>query len=381
MGTEADDDVTAAEEALQPLLQKIIDENASRWLKRLLRHRDALVYGRRKRLGEFEDRLYARWAAALDDFELALHVAQECGALFNRQFHTQVTDPNRPQFTALIRLHAHASMIAGEVLHLLRGGFATGAHARWRSLHETAVVMMLLEDSPPETAQRFLDHAAVKSFEDAQRYNRYSARLGYEPFTDKEMAAMSAAVDRLTARYGKDFTGSYGWAKSELHRRNPNRSGSVKFEELESCVNIDFWRPYYRWASHGVHPTAKSIEYKRGSRGLRNVMLAGPSNYGLADPGSEALRSLCNASSSLLCPGITIAATRAELTEGDIRDCLDRYYKPALALQVMVVVLDEIARIAEVAFFEAHQQLEAEEKSICRAERRGKLMRRQKGLT
>jgi hypothetical protein len=377
MGSINDSDVDVLVERLTPLLEKLVDANAQRWLERLLRYADLLAFGRRKRLGDFEARLYERWGVALDGFELALYLAQRIGVEFNR-FHSSCSDVARPKFQALVRLHAHSSLIAGEVLHLLRGGFAMGAHARWRTLHETSVVMMLLSEAPPDTAQRFLDHAIVKSYQDALPFNVHAERIGYQPLSSDEVDGMKRRVDKLKAKYGEDFVGSYGWSKSELQRRNPSRKGNVQFEELEKTANVEFWRPYYRWASHGVHPTAKSIDYVQGVFGIQNVMLAGPSNGGLADPGSGAMRSLCHAGVSLLPVSIEITSQRADLAEPS--EYLDQH-KPALSLQILVKVLDQIAEIAESRFLEAHKQLVAEEKSICRAERNGKIKpRKPRGL-
>src|SRR5262249_50921986 len=43
-------------------------------------------------------------------------------------------------FEALVRLHARSCLVAEEVCWLMEGGFASGAHSRWRTLHELVTV-------------------------------------------------------------------------------------------------------------------------------------------------------------------------------------------------------------------------------------------------
>lgn len=62
---------------------------------------------------------------------------------------------------------------------------------------------------------------------------------------------------------------------------------------------MDHMRPHYRWASHPTHAGPKGIASDLGL--LRNeVMLAGPSNAGLADPGHGITISLLQITVSLL---------------------------------------------------------------------------------
>jgi len=51
---------------------------------------------------------------------------------------------NDYQFEALVRLQAGAARVAGEIYALLLSGYASGAHARWRTLHEIAVTALFI---------------------------------------------------------------------------------------------------------------------------------------------------------------------------------------------------------------------------------------------
>ena len=68
----------------------------------------------------------------------------------------------RPQtFDLLIKLHARACQITEEVICLLGGGFADGAMARWRSIHEISAVS-LIEEHGEGLAERYRLHEVVE---------------------------------------------------------------------------------------------------------------------------------------------------------------------------------------------------------------------------
>ena len=60
--------------------------------------------------------------------------------MLNHRLREQNPCPNPFTVEVQTRLHARACQIAREVLTLLYAGFAEGAMARWRALHELAVL-------------------------------------------------------------------------------------------------------------------------------------------------------------------------------------------------------------------------------------------------
>jgi len=69
-----------------------------------------------------------------------------------------------------------------EIAVLLRSGYADGAHARWRTLHEISVVAALLKEHGEELAERWWCHVAVESLRGANQFNRYAHLLGERGF-------------------------------------------------------------------------------------------------------------------------------------------------------------------------------------------------------
>jgi hypothetical protein len=97
----------------------------------------------------------------------------------------------------------------------------------------------------------------------------------------------------LIKRFGKDFVGQYGWATNVVTKGDAN---ICKLEEKAGLGNL---RPYYRMASHNVHPNIKGAKFRLGL-GSRKMLLAGPSNYGFSDPACGAALSLNQITSALL---------------------------------------------------------------------------------
>lgn len=109
------------------------------------------------------------------------------------------------------------------------------------------------------------------------------------------MAWLRAERQQLIERFGKLFKNQYGWA-SELFDQNENPN----FRELEELAGMEHMRPHYGWASHRVRAGAKGAALNVLHRGPYSAMLAGPTNWGLADPGHGTLVSLYQITTSLL---------------------------------------------------------------------------------
>lgn len=97
---------------------------------------------------------------------------------------------------------------------------------------------------------------------------------------------MEQNFQQLKNRFGKSYLGAYGWAAVELNNSRPN------FSDIEEAVGLDHMRPYYKMASTNVHANPQGIYLKLGLGSMNDVKLAGPSIFGLADPGHGAAISL-----------------------------------------------------------------------------------------
>lgn len=177
----------------------------------------------RRDLAGFRKRLYDRWKLPLEGLRMLLTISRELGSSINREIR-QSTDASTSKhlIDVLVRSHARACQITEEILCLLEGGFADGALARWRTLHEVAVVASFVAAHGEEVAERYVLHQAVESKRAAADYEKCQQRLGYEPLKESEVKAAQNSYDAVIAKFGPDFgKGSYGWAAHHLKIAGP----------------------------------------------------------------------------------------------------------------------------------------------------------------
>lgn len=281
------------EHGLAALIRAVIDDTADAVYANLRHRWSAQSRWQRRQTSGFRTRLEKRWRVPLERLRMLLAVSREFGDGINAQSRATPDNEQVCLVEALTRSHARACQVTDEVIALLESGFADGAMARWRTLHEIAVVARLAARHGEALAKRFVEHQVVESFRAATDYHRCQPALGYEPIEDSDLQRLSAALDDVVARYGPTFKGQYGWAAALLAPEKPT------FARLEEAAGVGHLRAHYRMASHNVHANPKGVFFKLGLMAETEVLLTGPSNAGLADPGHCAAISLCQVSAAL----------------------------------------------------------------------------------
>lgn len=242
----------------------------------------------------FEKRLMKDWEKPLSMIEHFIFISMEAGSTLNQEYRATASEKNDVLFDVLSRLHGRACLVSRELLSLLRHGFGDGAHNRWRSLHEIAVVSTFLRKHGNPAAVLYREHEIIESYRAMIEYQKYCNKLGYEPISDEVMRSLSEQKDKMIEKNGKKFSGYYGWASVVLNKNVRN------FAQLERETKLDFYRPYYRMASHGIHSGPKSITHFLGIEKSEELIMAGPSNVGFTDPGHGMVLSLNIANSNYL---------------------------------------------------------------------------------
>jgi len=242
----------------------------------------------------FENDLIKIWEYPLDLLAMILTIATELGANINDELRSEKESNKNKSICVLTNLHARGCQVGWEILKLLYSGYADGAMARWRTLHEIAVVASFIQGNGEEIAERYMQHASVESYKAALNYEKYRERLGFEPFEQSELARLKDVYDEVKKLYGSEFTEEYGWASIIVKKSN------TRFADIERSVSIDHLRPYYKLASYNVHANPKGVFFKLGLIPETQILLAGPSDFGLADPGQNAAYSLCLLTSALV---------------------------------------------------------------------------------
>ena len=249
----------------------------------------------RKQRNAFEARLYEKWKEPLNFLEYFLTLAMDLGSEFNQDFRSIAAERKDHVFEALTRLHARSSQVGFEILTLLKSGFGDGAHARWRTLHEIVVVALFLSDYGEDVANRYLCYEFIDSYRAAKLYQKNCVRLGYEPLSEAEMLNFDKMYQQAQKQFGRSFCKANGWAAAIINKDR------ITFGDIEEKVAMQHMRSYYKLASNNVHANPKGVFYCLGLSHLnKEILRAGPSNTGLADPANGTALSICQITTSLL---------------------------------------------------------------------------------
>ena len=264
---------------------------------------------------DFEERLESHWGRALNLLRIVLQISFELGERFNKEQRPAAAQESDFVFEALISLHTRACLVTSEVISLLRSGHPTGALARWRTFHECAVIATVIGDNGrdpqySELAERYLLHDTIQNERDAIEYQLHHEALGVDRIPDDELLRMSDVVQSLVKRFGEGFKGDNGWALPLF----PNQR-RVFFKDLEALADLDHNRPYYGLANHGVHADSKGARLNRLDIAGGQILIAGPSNSGLADPGQCTAISLNQVTVSLMIRGRPLIADISDVPE------------------------------------------------------------------
>lgn len=272
----SDDDM---DERVQAMLPDAIDTLATGLLTELKARADEMFADRRNIRSGFMARQREKWGTPLDQLFMLLEVAREAGEHYNDSFQGEAAAEQDFVFEALRRLHARACLVASEILWLMEGGYASGAMARWRTLHEIEIVGRFLKEHGAAVAEKYLLHHIVDNYKTAEEFQR----LGYDAVSADDFARMQADLDQLCKRFGKAFKESWGWAADLLKPK------AATFAALAAKVPYNDHSPFYKLACHSNHAGSRGIHFDLGN--ILNpqdsaVMLAGPSDAGLVDPGT-----------------------------------------------------------------------------------------------
>lgn len=282
------------ENNLAGLIERTREQMAPPFLADLKKRWPAEKLRQQREVDRFRKNLRMRWSRGLSKYAMLIRMARELGSSVNQEARASATEQNAELVDVLTRLHIRSCQVAEEVLVLLENGFANGAMARWRTMHEIEVSAHFIGKYGNECAKRYKDHQSVESYRGAQEYEAARERLGYAEIPAEDREEIDQGYRRVLQKHGNEFGGQYGWAAADLHIKKPT------LKELQCNVGVDYLRGHYRMASHGVHANPKGIYFSMTSLFPSDGIVAGASNAGLADAGEGAARALVSVSAALL---------------------------------------------------------------------------------
>jgi len=294
---DADEISNAFDRFTEEQLPKLLPEVAHRVSKIVLKHLMSSWLAEHSQqeadLAGFRRGLEERWGNPLGQLRMLLTMSREWCQWAHSRYESQKGSKNKKLRIILIRLLVRGCQVTDEIICLLENGFADGAMARWRTLHEIAVVAAVISQHGEAMAERYLDHQAVESKRALDKYLACYKDLGYRPLPAREQEKIVKAYDKAIAKYGPSFRTAYGWAALHLKSLRPT------FADLEKAAGRAEMRSYYQMGNDNIHAGIKSMFVRLGLPDY-DGLLSGRSNVGLMEPGQNAAHTLTQLS-ALVC--------------------------------------------------------------------------------
>jgi len=228
--------------------------------------------GYRKNHEEFINRNTRRWASVLDQLELLYITSQEAGIYFQEHYLGISELEHDPLLGVLMRLHANALRITSEIIHLLKGGYADGALARWRSLFEISVTSLVIHKYGRDAAVDYIKNGYIKTVEGREEYQKIAEEMGLEPYTTEEIQESQSFKETLSG--GDEH---WHWARKY--------TGFSKLEKLREHVDLGKWSHIYKLASRSIHADYSDVRSLLAmEEAQQDILLVGQSNSGMTLP-------------------------------------------------------------------------------------------------
>ncbi|MEC0311368.1 DUF5677 domain-containing protein [Paenibacillus lautus] len=279
---------------LDNVIEKMLNETTPIMVDDLRKSQGEMLEDQRLLRAEFEARLHRRWSKPLALLETLIVISLESSEELYKENISIAKSKSNIKFEVLIKIHARACQISYEILALLRSGFADGAMTRWRTLHELAVLSFFISQNDNDVAQMYLDYEFIERYYEMLEYIKYAPILGYSELPKEDIDELTSKRAELIHKYGNEFEKPYGWTLNVLDKKNRN------FKALEENIQLDHLRPYYKLACNYVHLGPKASSFSLGNIEGSKIIIAGASNYGLANPGQNACLSLTQITTCLL---------------------------------------------------------------------------------
>jgi hypothetical protein len=222
--------------------------------------------------GAFNKRNYLRWKTGFQKLEMLRQISIDAGMEFQKQFLKYPEYKSDPLLGVLMRQHANACRITGEIIHLLKGGYADAALARWRSLFEIVVTCLVLNKHGKEAAVDYIKHGKLKSIEGIEEYQKTAVEMNVKPYSKEEIEQAIALKELLLGNEK-----SYHWATKYT------KYG--KLEKLREYVGLSKWSHNYMLASKYIHANySEMLSLFAMSECNQDLLLIGQSNSGMTGP-------------------------------------------------------------------------------------------------
>lgn len=277
------------EKTIQAIPEAILEatDKASYQMFKSLREKWDVEYAAQQYVQEsFRYGIEERWGRGLDYLRMLLTSCRDIGQHTMKRHSKSKSKQNMYRRWVMVRLHTRACQVSDEIICLMENGFADGAMARWRTLHEISIVAALIADGDEDLAERYILHDAVEVKRQADDYDETQVPLGFPPIGKRHRRDIEQQYEGALNRFGTAFAHPYGWAAKHLDLKKPT------FKDLQKAADRAGMSSHYKMASFNVHASARSLFFNLASIGDQTIFLAGRSNAGLVDPGERTAHTL-----------------------------------------------------------------------------------------
>lgn len=236
----------------------------------------------------FNEMNYLRWKDGFQKLEMLRQISIEAGMEFQKHFLSIPEYETDPLLGVLMRQHANACRITGEIILLLKGGYPDGALARWRSLFEISVTCLVINKYGRDAASDYIRHGMVKAAEGMEEYQKTAKDMNLQPYDENEISVAIALKEKLL-----DGEKHFHWAKKY--------AGFSKLEKLREDVGLGKWSHNYKLASRNVHADyTEMLSLFAMSEAKQDILLVGQSNSGMVEPAHMTAITLAQITSAFL---------------------------------------------------------------------------------
>jgi hypothetical protein len=231
------------EDDIQNLVGEIIEDLATHTYDRILTDDEGLERYHQTVEG-FQQRLNERWGEPLELLERLIIWSIECGRALNQEHGFQARRNENYEFQAHIHLHSRSVQVALEIHHLLEGGFADGAFARWRSLYELSITSSFISNHSELTAERFLRYHNIWKYYFAKTYQQHQDDLNVEPLEPETLDELEEIKDKLVDQFGESIDDNgygSGWAASISYGLTINHFTRISYPRSLAVHKIHLW--------------------------------------------------------------------------------------------------------------------------------------------
>jgi Family of unknown function (DUF5677) len=146
----------------------------------------------------FKELIHEKWGKAIDLLEILVNTCIEAGYYFNEEMYDKISEDEILVVEVITMLHGRACQLSLEILTLLKNGWSDSALARWRTLHEIVVTAIFIAKNGRDTAERYISHINITSYNEAKKYNENCIALGFEALPTEEIGEHPKNESRIT---------------------------------------------------------------------------------------------------------------------------------------------------------------------------------------